>query len=164
MKISHPPLIQLRNSDPMPSLEMAWGPDTVAPGLLAVGGGLSVERLIEAYGQACFPWYSDGQPVMWWSTNPRMVLPVADFRLPTSLRKQLKQLISKRKIEIRVDHDFFSLIDCQQNTRHLASLGAKTIPRQEFLDHVNRAKNAANLNWKFDALYWNQLMLDPLQT
>ena len=237
----------------MPSLEMAWGPDTVAPGLLAVGGGLSVERLIEAYGQACFPWYSDGQPVMWWSTNPRMVLPVSDFRLPTSLRKQLKQLISKRKIEIRVDHDFFKiiehcsraprkdqdgtwivkdmvqaygrlhqagfahsietwidgelqgglyfvaigqavfgesmftlkanaskialaaliclckkeqvgLIDCQQNTRHLASLGAKTIPRQEFLDHVNRAKNAANLNWKFDALYWNQLMLDPSQT
>lgn len=251
MKTSHPPLIQLRPSDPMPSLDLVWGPDTVAPGLLAVGGGLSVERLIEAYGQACFPWYSEGQPVMWWSTNPRMVLPVKEFRLHASLRKQLKQLLSQRKLEIRVNHDFskiiehcskarrkdqdgtwivkdmveayerlhqagfahsietwidgelqgglyfvaigqavfgesmfalktnasklalaaliclckkeqISLIDCQQNTRHLASLGAKTIPLEEFSVHVDRAKNTANLSWKFDALYWNQLMLEPL--
>jgi leucyl/phenylalanyl-tRNA--protein transferase len=55
-------------------------------------------------------------------------------------------------------------IDCQQSTRHLASLGAKTISREEFSEHVIRAKNAANLNWGFEDLYWDQIMLEPLKT
>jgi leucyl/phenylalanyl-tRNA---protein transferase len=248
-----PGLIQLRANDPLPPLNMAWGPETLAPGLLAIGGGLSVARLLEAYGQACFPWYSEGQPVMWWNTDPRMVLKVDEFKFHDSLRKLLKQLLKKKHLEIRVNHDFskiiqacssaarngqngtwivndmvnayqrlheagfahsietwihgelrgglyfvsigkavfgesmfslepnasklalaalicmckieqVSMIDCQQNTRHLASLGARPIQRLLFYDHVCLAKNSPNIHWRFEPLYWNQLMLEYQKT
>lgn len=62
------------------------------PGLIALGADLSAERLIEAYRQGMFPWYSEGQPVLWWSPDPRMVVFVDGFRPPRSLRQLLKQL------------------------------------------------------------------------
>lgn len=62
------------------------------PGLVALGADLSAARLIEAYTQGMFPWYSDGQPVLWWSPDPRMVLFVDEFRPSRSLRRLLKQL------------------------------------------------------------------------
>ncbi|MDO5101629.1 MAG: leucyl/phenylalanyl-tRNA--protein transferase [Lautropia sp.] len=62
------------------------------PGLIALGTDLSAERLLEAYRQGMFPWYSDGQPVLWWSPDPRMVVFVDTFRPPRSLRQLLKQL------------------------------------------------------------------------
>lgn len=105
-----PQVIQLSVDDPLPLPESAWGQDTVAPGLLAIGGGLALARLIEAYGQACFPWYSDGQPVMWWSTDPRMVLPCDEFKLHRSLRKLLQQSVADGELEIRINHDFESVI------------------------------------------------------
>ena len=43
-------------------------------GLLAAGGGLTLERLLDAYRHGIFPWYSEGQPVLWWSPDPRMIL------------------------------------------------------------------------------------------
>lgn len=56
-------------------------------GLLAVGGDLSVERLIEAYKNGIFPWYNEGQPILWWSPDPRAVLFPAELRVSRSLRK-----------------------------------------------------------------------------
>jgi leucyl/phenylalanyl-tRNA--protein transferase len=50
------------------------------------------------------------------------------------------------------------LIDCQQNTTHLASMGAAEIPRAEFVDHVQRARTQTNLPWHFDPLYWNHIL------
>jgi leucyl/phenylalanyl-tRNA--protein transferase len=60
-------------------------------GLLAVGGDLSSQRLLEAYRLGIFPWYSDDQPILWWSPDPRLILELGDFRVSRSLRKTLKK-------------------------------------------------------------------------
>lgn len=60
-------------------------------GLLAAGGDLSPERLLAAYRHGCFPWYQDGQPVLWWSPNPRTVLYPEELHVSRSLRKKLRQ-------------------------------------------------------------------------
>ncbi|MCQ4287637.1 leucyl/phenylalanyl-tRNA--protein transferase [Pseudomonas stutzeri] len=60
-------------------------------GLLAAGGDLSAERLLAAYRHGCFPWYQDGQPVLWWSPDPRTVLFPEDLHVSRSLRKKLRQ-------------------------------------------------------------------------
>lgn len=82
----------------------------MAPGLLAIGGGLALPRLLEAYGQGCFPWYSDGQPVMWWSTDPRMVLHCDEFKLHRSLRKILTHAVLDGTLQIRMNCDFEAVI------------------------------------------------------
>jgi len=71
-------------------------------GLLAAGADLSVERLIAAYRRGIFPWYSAGQPILWWSPDPRMVLMPREVRLARSLRKRLR----RRDYEVRADSAF----------------------------------------------------------
>jgi leucyl/phenylalanyl-tRNA--protein transferase len=67
-------------------------PDYADPsGLLAVGGDLSSERLLEAYRVGIFPWYSEDQPILWWSPDPRLVLDLTEFKLSRSLRKTIKK-------------------------------------------------------------------------
>lgn len=61
------------------------------PGLLAAGGDLAPERLIEAYRRGIFPWYSPGEPVLWWSPDPREALFPAQFRVSRSLRRTLRR-------------------------------------------------------------------------
>lgn len=217
------------------------------PGLLAAGGALDVPHLIAAYSQGIFPWFSEGQPVLWWSTTPRMVLPVAGFRLHHSLRKTLRKFRASAACELRIDSDFSAvihacaavpregqsgtwivpqmvaayeqlhlagfahsvetwvggrlvgglycvalgravfgesmfahasdaskialaalialcrrnevgLIDCQQNTRHLASLGAREIEREVFLTHVRRACTQPAMDWRFAPECWDELL------
>lgn len=236
----------LEPSDPLPHPSHAWNADDPAPGLLAAGGALHVQNLCAAYAQGTFPWYGHG-PILWWSPDPRMVLPVAGFRLHRSLRKTLQAFRSQPDCEIRVDSAFeavitacatkerngqagtwivpdmvraytalhraghahsvetwvageltgglycvalgravfgesmfahatdaskialaalvaicrvhgVELIDCQQNTRHLASLGAKEIPRVRFLQHVDRARHEPAPTWHFDPVYWDALL------
>lgn len=60
-------------------------------GLLAVGGDLSTRRLLAAYSNGIFPWFSDGDPLLWWSPDPRMVLDPAQFHLPRSLAKTIRK-------------------------------------------------------------------------
>jgi leucyl/phenylalanyl-tRNA--protein transferase len=60
-------------------------------GLLGVGGDLSAGRLLLAYRSGIFPWYSDGQPILWWSPDPRMVLHVDELEVPRSLAKRVRQ-------------------------------------------------------------------------
>lgn len=80
-------LIWLDADTPLPE------PDHAMPeGLLAAGSDLSVARLREAYTKGIFPWFNEGDPVLWWSPDPRMVLPCADFRASHSLRKKLRQI------------------------------------------------------------------------
>src|SRR5690606_26683057 len=62
------------------------------PGLLAAGRDLGVARLVEAYSSGTFPWYSDDQPVLWWSPDPRMVLAPGEFRLSRSLRQRCRRM------------------------------------------------------------------------
>jgi leucyl/phenylalanyl-tRNA--protein transferase len=71
-------------------------------GLLAAGGDLSTERLVDAYRHGIFPWFSEGEPVLWWSPDPRMVLVPGEFKISRSLRKRLKQ----NDYEVRVDSSF----------------------------------------------------------
>lgn len=228
-------------------MESAWGPSDPAPGLLAAGGVLDVPTLVAAYSRGIFPWYSAGQPVLWWSTDPRMVLETGAFRLHRSLRKTVQRLLRDGRLEIRVDGDFerviracahiarqgqtgtwilpamveayvrlhdtgmahsvetwidgelagglycinlgsmvfgesmFSrhsdaskialaalvafcrtkalpLIDCQQDTAHLASLGAQLMPRAMFCSHVRTAVRQPAPRWDFQPVYWQQLI------
>jgi len=75
-------------------------------GLLAAGADLAPERIVAAYRQGIFPWYSKGQPILWWSPDPRMVLPVAEFRVSRSLRKRVRA----GTFETRIDTDFRAVI------------------------------------------------------
>ena len=76
-------------------------------GLLAAGGDLSTARLLAAYQRGIFPWYSAGQPVLWWSPDPRAVLMPGEFRLTRSLAKTLRN----RGFIARIDHDFQAVLD-----------------------------------------------------
>lgn len=221
----------LEVDSPFPDVSQALTDEDGAAGLLAAGADLSPQRLLSAYRQGIFPWYSEGQPILWWSTDPRMVLMTEHFHVSDSLKKTLKKVernrISKGNWEIRFDSAFEDvmracaapradgpgtwiseeivtayvalhrqgfahsaetwldgklvggaygmcigrmfygesmfarvsdaskialaylihflkangvvMIDCQQETRHLASLGAMPIPRDSFMAHVRRA-------------------------
>ncbi len=197
-----------------PPVEMALAEPN---GLLAVGGDLSHERLLSAYREGIFPWFSAGDPILWWSPNPRMVLFPNEFMVSHSLRKILRKAVFEVKfdtafeqvmracaaprkgqagtwileemitaycelhakgyahsVETWIDGELvgglygmalgrmfygesmfsrrtdaskiaiaylcnrlerlnFGMIDCQMYTPHLASLGAREIPRQEFI-------------------------------
>ena len=82
------PLWIQRQSNHFPPLKQALRQPS---GLLALGGGLSACRLVAAYRHGCFPWYSEGQPLMWWSPDPRTVLFPADLHIPRSLKKSMRR-------------------------------------------------------------------------
>ena len=242
------PLIWLEPGDPFPPVTCAWGADTAMPGLLAAGGTLDAAHLHSAYQRGIFPWFSPGQPHLWWSPDPRMVLQTADFRLHPSLRKTLRKFARMPGCEVRIDHDFRRVmaecahktregqngtwivpsiidaygalhdrglahsvetwvdgrlvgglycvalgqavygesmfahatdaskvalaalvglcrtqgapqIDCQQATSHLASLGAREMPRADFLVRAQQAQQQPAMRWVWDNLYWQALGL-----
>lgn len=246
MPPTQPNLPWLEAEQPFPPVTRAWGLSTPAPGLLAAGGALTVPTLRSAYSQGIFPWFSDGQPILWWSPDPRMVLTVAHFRLHPSFKKTLKKFRSSTHCEIRVNTDFrrvmeacassprdrqagtwivpdmveayvqlhrsgsahsietwvngelvgglycvalgkavfgesmfswatdaskialaalvclcrrhgIAQIDCQQNTGHLASLGAQEMSRALFLERVASALTEPAPSWQFDAGDWDRL-------
>ena len=83
-------------------------PDYADPsGLLAVGGDLSSERLLEAYRAGIFPWYSDDQPILWWSPDPRFMLELDEFKLSRSLRKTLRRKV----FQVTFDRVFDEVIE-----------------------------------------------------
>ena len=75
-------------------------------GLLAAGGDLQPDRLIAAYQRGIFPWYSTGQPILWWSPDPRAILLPQDMKVTRSLRKSIR----KQAFESRIDYDFDAVI------------------------------------------------------
>ena len=104
----------LESGEDFPPVSEAMGQDSPYPGLLAAGGLLDTATLLNAYSNGIFPWFSEGQPVLWWSTDPRMVLQVADFKLHQSFKKTLKKFMSDQhgaaKCEIRIDSKFEDVI------------------------------------------------------
>src|SRR3954468_24943908 len=80
----------LETHSPFPDVSEALTID--APGLLAAGADLSPQRLLAAYRRGIFPWFSEGQPILWWSTDPRMVLMTAEMRLSDSLKKAIRKV------------------------------------------------------------------------
>ncbi len=75
-------------------------------GLLCAGGDLSSKRLLDAYRRGIFPWFSEGEPILWWSPDPRMVLFPAEVKLSRSLVKTLR----RRRYEVRLDSAFAEVI------------------------------------------------------
>ncbi len=82
-------------------------------GLLAAGGDLAVERLLAAYQRGIFPWYSEGQPILWWSPDPRMVLRPEDFHASRSLRRTLR----RGDWSFTTNRDFEGVIDACAESR-----------------------------------------------
>jgi len=100
------PLFQLNNTIKFPLPELAE-----PNGLLAIGGDLSPDRLIEAYRLGIFPWYSEKNPILWWSPAPRLVLFPDKFHLP----KRLARLIRQHVFTVTADTAFFQVIEnCAQ--------------------------------------------------
>jgi len=95
---------------PFPDVSEALGEDDGPAGLLAAGGDLSPQRLLNAYRHGIFPWFSEGQPILWWSTDPRMVLQTEHFQVSASLKKTLRKVHlssqSDRGWQVRFDFAF----------------------------------------------------------
>jgi len=222
----------LNNNAPFPPVNRALREPN---GLLAAGGDLSASRLLEAYRHGIFPWFNPGEPILWWSPDPRMVLIPGEFKTSRSLAKVLRNAA----YEVRCDTAFeqvmrgcaaprgghhgtwihedmiaaycalyeigyahsvevwmdgrlvgglygvsigrmfygesmfshasnaskialaylarqlerwqFKMIDCQMNTAHLASLGAREISRSEFIARLQELINCESVtHWQFD--------------
>ncbi|MCB2208213.1 MAG: leucyl/phenylalanyl-tRNA--protein transferase [Bacteroidetes bacterium] len=95
------PIYQLTEEPVFPPAELAD-----KDGLLAVGGDLSPQRLLNAYASGIFPWYSNGQPILWWSPDPRMVLFPENFRR----HKNLSRIIDKKNFTFTFDQAFEQVI------------------------------------------------------
>lgn len=99
-------MIFLLNNDPsglFPNVELS---EKEPNGLLAVGGDMSSQRLLTAYRQGIFPWYSKGEPILWWSPNPRLILSPNKIKVSRSLRKTLR----KGLFEVTYDRAFEGVI------------------------------------------------------
>jgi leucyl/phenylalanyl-tRNA--protein transferase len=100
----------LTEGDDFPPLERALRRPN---GLLAAGGDLSPERLLAAYRRGIFPWFSDGDPILWWSPDPRMVLFPSELKIARSLAKTLR----KRDYEVRMDCAFAAVVQACSEPR-----------------------------------------------
>jgi len=101
----------LDSGDPFPEVERALAEPN---GLLAAGADLSLPRLLEAYRNGIFPWFSHDQPILWWSPDPRMVL------FPTELKisRSLARTVRSTRFEVRADTAFDAVIEgCRQPRR-----------------------------------------------
>ena len=92
------------SSDPFPPIDQAIDDPN---GLLAAGGSLSKERLIDAYRSGIFPWYSPGEPILWWSPDPRCVVIPDQIHISRSMRKRLK----KKDYTVVFDRNFSGVMD-----------------------------------------------------
>ena len=101
------PVFQLTDKLIFPPAELAE-----ENGLLAVGGDLSPERLLLAYSSGIFPWYSEGDPLLWWFTSPRLVIFPAKFKVP----KRLSRLVRQEKYSVTMDIAFRQVITECANT------------------------------------------------
>ena len=99
-----------------PDVELAL---TEPDGLLAIGGDLSEERLVSAYQSGIFPWYSDGEPILWWSPNPRFVMFPEQLKVSRSLRKTIK----KNPFRISINENFEGVIKACAETKRKDQAG-----------------------------------------
>lgn len=102
------PIFQLTNEIDFPPAYLA-DPD----GILAVGGDLSSERLLTAYSEGIFPWYSASSPILWWSPDPRMVL----FPDELKIAKSMRPVLNGDKFTMTIDEDFESVISACKSKR-----------------------------------------------
>lgn len=96
------PVYQLNNSLSFPPPELAE-----PSGLLAIGGDLRAERLLRAYSRGIFPWYAPGDPLLWWSPDPRTILIPLEFHCP----KRLQRTVRRQQFSVRADTSFSQVIE-----------------------------------------------------
>jgi len=96
-------------------------------GLLAMGGDLAPERLLAAYRRGIFPWYSPGEPILWWSPDPRMVLFPAEFKVSRSLGRTLR----RGGYEVRLDTAFARVIAACAQTPRRGQHGTWIVPEMQ---------------------------------
>ncbi len=117
-------------------------------GLLAAGGDLSPERLLAAYRRGIFPWYSPGQPVLWWSPDPRTVLFPEEFHLSRSLEKAIRN----KGFRVTIDADFEEVIDaCAAPRAHSPGTWITPEMRQAYL-RLHRLGFAHSIEVRHDAV------------
>ena len=124
----HTPLIWIDDHSPLPPTRLAQGAASEAPGLLAAGGSVTPQRLDQAYRMGVFPWYSPGDPPLWWAPDPRMVLPVAEFKLSPSLRKTVRRFARQPGCEIRIDSAFRTVVRACASAARDGQLGTWIAP------------------------------------
>jgi len=104
------PVFQLSQELIFPNPELAE-----EDGLLAIGGDLSPERLLLAYSHGIFPWFNEGDPILWWSLNPRLILFLDQFKCSESLKRTIKS----NKFEVKFDTNFEEVIrNCSKVERN----------------------------------------------
>ncbi|MGJ8619706.1 MAG: leucyl/phenylalanyl-tRNA--protein transferase [Methylophilaceae bacterium] len=104
-------VLALAEQTPFPPLDYALSEPN---GLIAIGGDLNCKRLLEAYSNGIFPWFSEQEPIMWWSPDPRMVLFPSELKVSSSLKKTIK----KNTYETRINTAFKEVITaCSQVER-----------------------------------------------
>jgi len=123
-----PYLLDNMHKNIFPDVELAL---TEPDGLLAVGGDLSVERLIAAYQQGIFPWYSEDQPILWWSPDPRMILEPQEIKISRSLAKKIRKQI----FTVTMDNAFQKVIvECSKPRLEKGSIQNETWILDEMID------------------------------
>lgn len=128
MSSQTPALAWLEPGQDFPLASQAWGEGSAAPGLLAAGGALDLASLRRAYSRGIFPWYSAGQPILWWSPDPRMVLDVAKFRIHPSFKKTLQKFRRTPGCEIRIDSAFEQVIAACSDSPRVGQGGTWIVP------------------------------------
>jgi leucyl/phenylalanyl-tRNA--protein transferase len=113
---------------PLPQAEQALPAGHDLAGLVAAGGAPTPTRLAEAYRKGIFPWYGDGQPVLWWSPDPRMVLDPGQFKVSRSFRKVLRRFVEDPACEIRFDHDCPAVIEACAHAARPGQRGTWIVP------------------------------------
>lgn len=123
-----PYLLDSHHKQLFPDVELALRePD----GLLAVGGDLSVERLLFAYQSGIFPWYSEGQPILWWSPDPRMILEPGEVKISRSLAKKIRQ----QQFTVTFDQQFADvIIECSKPRLEKGTRQTETWILDEMID------------------------------
>jgi leucyl/phenylalanyl-tRNA--protein transferase len=135
-----------RNSLTFPPLEKAMREPN---GLLAAGGDLSADRLIQAYRHGCFPWFQEGQPILWWSPDPRTVLFPEELHISRSLGKVLRQ----SRYQVTFDRDFAAVIQACAAPRDYADGTWITDSMQSAYLELHRRGYAHSVEvWEQDAL------------
>ncbi len=112
---------------PFPDVEQATG-----EGILCQGGNLSPGMLLSAYRRGIFPWYGPGEPLLWWSPDPRFALIPRDLHVSATSRKLLRRLFGDPEVEVSLDGDFASVIRACATARRRGQRGTWIV--QEMID------------------------------
>lgn len=106
-------LVWIEPNQPLPPIEpidLERDDPEQNEGLIAAGYDIGAARLMEAYARGIFPWYVQGQPVLWWSPHPRMVLKLDELVIPRSLKKTIRNIRQAQKLRVTLNQQFAAVM------------------------------------------------------